>query len=178
MKNFLCYSLLLLVLVACQKKVEYRHNDIHKIEFAYGGGGCMTITPSPALYFIIDSTLTYTYYGDKHADMPGYWETKLSREQWDRLCWALECSSYKSVPDSAPMSTASIMEFYIHHSNGVKHIYGNNFQDPWMSHIIGQICTSPTYLPLRVSDYTYFRCTAASPPLAEIKILEWESKME
>jgi len=104
------------ILFSCSK--PRRHNEITKIELAKSGAWS-----DPGAAIIIDSALTYKYYGVLKSGTPfekrNYYIGKVSEEFWDTLNRKLEKLKFKDLSgiDSEQVADVPYLEFIIHWKN-------------------------------------------------------------
>ncbi len=91
-----CITLFVIIFISACHKPAIRKNEINKIEIATAGG----IRHYPVFGIIIDSTLSYRYYGSYYSKPQGYYEGKVTQAFWDTLNIKLKQINFKEIETS------------------------------------------------------------------------------
>jgi len=124
---------------ACNRPASTKY-EINKIEIATGGclRGC------PVVGEIIDSTLTFKYYGGYKAKLQGYYEGKVSQGFWDTLNLKIKQISFKKLDTSKYMEVdGEAAEAIFYWNNHKRHVFKSIYNDPdAVSHVLIWIINS------------------------------------
>jgi hypothetical protein len=148
------------LLMACNKPLAPRNNEITKIEIATGGcfGPCQFTATS------IDSSLSFKFYGgkllqgNKRKVIKGYYSGTISKQTWDTLNMKLEAIHYKKPANRYDHSADDqSLELIIYYQGKVKRITAQDGSLPdsvnkvfyWLADKYKSVKITPTKAPIR-----------------------------
>jgi hypothetical protein len=171
------------LLMACNKPLAPRNNEITKIEIATGGcfGPCQFTATS------IDSSLSFKFYGgkllqgNKRKVIKGYYSGTISKQTWDTLNMKLEAIHYKKLASHYDHSADDqSLELIIYYQGKVKRITAQDRSLPdsvnkvfyWLADKYKSVKITPTKAPIRFDvtlQYLSVGGIKFLPPTKQIK---------
>jgi hypothetical protein len=114
------FVLLSLLFTACHKS-DKRNNEITKIELAYDGASMLRNGSAMS----VDSSLTYSYFGDDNTQKEGFYSGKITQGLWDTLNMKFEHMGYKTldITEQPKIPDVGYFELVIHWHGGTTHLF-------------------------------------------------------